>query len=118
GGGVEGWAACLRLAAMSLASDPVPERFAAAFSGRERAVADYLLAEVLERQPEEVTRLLLRTSIVERVSAPLADQLTGGSGSERILWALEDAGAFVVSLDAERSWFRYHQLFADLLALE
>jgi LuxR family maltose regulon positive regulatory protein len=114
----EGWAAGLRLAALSLAGDPDPERLAARFSGRERAVAEYLLAEVLERQSEEVARLLLRTSILERVSGPLADRLTGGSGSERILWALEDAGAFVVSLDAERSWFRYHHLFADLLALE
>jgi LuxR family maltose regulon positive regulatory protein len=114
----EGWAAGLRLAALSLARDPDPERFAARFSGRERAVADYLLAEVLERQPQDTTRLLLRTSILERVSGPLADRLTGGSGSEGILWALEDAGAFVVSLDAERSWFRYHHLFADLLALE
>jgi LuxR family maltose regulon positive regulatory protein len=117
-GTTEGWAAGLRLAALSLARDPDPERLAASFSGRERAVADYLLAEVLERQPEEVTRLLLRTSILERVSGALADRLTGGSGSERILWELEDAGAFVVSLDAERSWFRYHHLFADLLALE
>ena len=114
----EGWAAGLRLAALSLASDPDPECLAARFSGRERAVADYLLAEVLERQPEEVTRLLLRTSVLERVSGPLADRLTGCSGSERMLWALEEAGAFVVSLDAERSWFRYHHLFADLLALE
>jgi LuxR family maltose regulon positive regulatory protein len=114
----EGWAAGLRLAALSLARDPDPERLAASFSGRERAVADYLLAEVLEHEPEEVTGLLLRTSILERVSGPLADQLTGGSGSERILWELEDAGAFVVSLDAERSWFRYHHLFADLLELE
>ena len=114
----EGWAAGLRLAAMSLARDPDPERSAASFSGGERAVADYLLAEVLERQPQEVSRLLLRTSILERVSGPLADRLTGGSGAEQILWALEDAGAFVVSLDAERAWFRYHHLFADLLALE
>ncbi|MBV8949117.1 MAG: hypothetical protein JOZ95_27085, partial [Solirubrobacterales bacterium] len=114
----EGWAAGLRLAALSLARDPDPERLAARFSGRERAVAEYLLAEVLERQPEDVTRLLLRTSILERVSGSLGDRLTGGSGSERILWELEDAGAFVVSLDAERSWFRYHRLFADLLALE
>jgi LuxR family transcriptional regulator, maltose regulon positive regulatory protein len=114
----EGWAAGLRLAALSLARDPNPERLAASFSGRERVVAEYLLAEVLEHQPEEVTRLLLRTSILERVSGPLADQLTGGSGSERILWELEDAGAFVVSLDVERSWFRYHHLFADLLELE
>ena len=114
----EGWAAGLRLAAMSLARDPDPERLAASFSGRERAVAEYLLAEVLERQPEEVTQLLLRTSILERVSAPLADRLTGRSGSERILWEMEDAGAFVVAMDAEGSWFRYHHLFADLLALE
>jgi LuxR family transcriptional regulator, maltose regulon positive regulatory protein len=114
----EGWAAGLRLAALSLARDPDPDRLAAGFSGRERAVAEYLLAEVLERQPQEFSRLLLRTSILERVSGPLADRLTGCSGSERILWELEDAGAFVVSLDAERSWFRYHHLFSDLLALE
>ena len=114
----EGWAAGLRLAALSLARDSDPERLAAGFSGRERVVAEYLLAEVLERQPPEVSRLLLRTSILERVSAPLADRLTGCSGSERILSELEDAGAFVVSIDAERSWFRYHHLFADLLALE
>jgi LuxR family maltose regulon positive regulatory protein len=114
----EGWVAGLRLAALSLTRDPDPERLAASFFGGERAVADYLLAEVLERQPEDVTRLLLRTSILERVSGPLADRLTGCSGSERILWELEDAGAFVVALDAERSWFRYHHLFADLLALE
>jgi LuxR family transcriptional regulator, maltose regulon positive regulatory protein len=117
-GVTEGWAAGLRLAALSLAKDGDPERFAASFSGRERAVADYLLAEVLEHQPQEVSRLLLRTSILERVSGLLADRLTGCSGSERILWDLEDAGAFVVALDSERSWFRYHHLFADLLALE
>jgi LuxR family transcriptional regulator, maltose regulon positive regulatory protein len=114
----EGWAAGLRLVALSLAREPDPERFAAGFSGRERAVAEYLLAEVLERQPEHVTRLLLRTSLLERVSGPLADRLTDSSGSSRILAELEDAGAFVVSLDEERSWFRYHRLFADLLALE
>jgi LuxR family maltose regulon positive regulatory protein len=114
----EGWAAGLRLAALSLAGHPDPERFAAEFSGSERTVAEYLLAEVLERQGEEVRRLLLRTSVLERVSGPLADLLTGGSGGERILQDLEEAGAFVVSLDGRRSWFRYHQLFADLLQLE
>src|SRR5690349_18481210 len=113
----EGWAAGLRLAALSLAGHEDPERFAAEFSGSERTVADYLLAEVLERQPDEVRRLLLRTSILERVSGPLADALTGGSGSERTLAELEQANAFVVSLDAGRSWFRYHHLFADLLQL-
>jgi LuxR family transcriptional regulator, maltose regulon positive regulatory protein len=113
----EGWAAGLRLAALSLAGHEDPERFAAEFSGSERTVADYLLAEVLERQPDEVRRLLLRTSVLERVSGPLADALTGGSGGERMLQELEEANAFVVSLDAGRSWFRYHHLFADLLQL-
>jgi len=113
----EGWAAGLRLAALSLAGHEDPERFAAEFSGSERTVAEYLLAEVLERQPDEVRRLLLRTSVLERVSGPLADALTGGSGGERMLAELEQANAFVVSLDAGRSWFRYHHLFADLLQL-
>jgi LuxR family maltose regulon positive regulatory protein len=114
----EGWAAGLRLAALSLAGHPDPDRFAAEFSGTERTVAEYLLAEVLERQSEEVRRLLLRTSVLERVNGELADLLTGGSGGERMLHDLERAGAFVVSLDAERSWFRYHHLFAGLLQLE
>ena len=114
----EGWAAGLRLAALSLAGHRDPERFAAAFAGSERTVAEYLLAEVLDRQPEQVRRLLLRTSVLERVSGPLADLLTGGSDGQRMLQELEEAGAFVVSLDSRRSWFRYHHLFADLLQLE
>ena len=114
----EGWAAGLRLAALSLPGHPEPERFAAEFSGSERTVAEYLLAEVLERQSEEVRRLLLRTSVLERVSGELADLLTGGNGGERMLQELERAGAFVVSLDARRAWFRYHPLFAELLRLE
>src|SRR6202035_4795293 len=114
----EGWAAGLRLAALALTGHPDPERFAAEFCGSERTVAEYLLAEVLERQSEEVRRLLSRTSVLERVSGPLADLLTGGSGGGRILQELEQAGAFVVALDARRSWFRYHRLFADLLELE
>ena len=114
----EGWAAGLRLAALSLAGHAEPDRFAAEFSGSERTVAEYLLAEVLDRQGEEVRRLLLRTSLLERVNGDLADLLTGASGGERILQDLEQAGAFVVSLDAAQSWFRYHRLFADLLQLE
>jgi LuxR family transcriptional regulator, maltose regulon positive regulatory protein len=114
----EGWVAGLRLAALSLARHPDPRRFAAEFSGTDRTVAEFLLTEVLDRQSEEVRRLLLRTSMLERVSGPLADVLTGRSGGERILQDLERAGAFVVSVDARRSWFRYHQLFADLLQLE
>ena len=81
----EGWAAGLRLAALSLAGHPDPERFAAEFSGSERTVAEYLLAEVLDRQGEEVRRLLLRTCVLERVNGELADLLTGGSGGERVL---------------------------------
>ncbi len=114
----EGWAAGLRLAALSLAGGADPERFAAEFSGSERTVADYLLAEVLDRQSEQVRRLLLRTSLLERVNGELADLLTEASGGERILQDLERAGAFVVSVDAARSWFRYHRLFAGLLQLE
>lgn len=114
----EGWAAGLRLAALSLAGRRDPERFVAEFSGSERTVADYLLAEVLESQPEEVRTLLLRTSILDRVSGPLADTLLGTTGSERILLALEASNAFVSAVDPERVWFRYHQLFADLLRLE
>ncbi|MGD0240461.1 MAG: LuxR C-terminal-related transcriptional regulator [Streptosporangiaceae bacterium] len=114
----EGWAAGLRLAALSLAGHPDPDRFAAEFGGSERTVAEYLLAEVLERQSEDARRLLLRTSVLERVNGELADLLTGRSGGERVLQQLEEAGAFVISLDARRSWFRYHQLFADLLQLE
>jgi LuxR family transcriptional regulator, maltose regulon positive regulatory protein len=114
----EGWAAGLRLAALSLTGHPDPERFAADFRGDDRTVAEYLLAEVLERQPEEARRLLRRTSVLKRVSGPLADRLTGGSGGEQILQELEQAGAFVIALDARRSWFRYHPLLADLLELE
>jgi LuxR family maltose regulon positive regulatory protein len=114
----EGWVAGLRLAALSLAGQPDPERFVAEFSGSERTVADYLFAEVLQRQPEPVRRLLLRTSILERVNGSLADRLLETTGSERILLELENASAFVFSIDPQRSWFRYHQLFADLLRLE
>jgi LuxR family maltose regulon positive regulatory protein len=114
----EGWAAGLRLAALSLAGHPDQERFAAEFCGSERTVAEYLLAEVFEQQSDEVRRLLLRTAVLERVSGPLADRLSGGAGGEQILQKLEQAGAFVVALDAQRSWFRYHRLFADLLKVE
>jgi LuxR family transcriptional regulator, maltose regulon positive regulatory protein len=114
----EGWAAGLRLAALSLAGHPDPARFAEEFSGSERTVAEYLLAEVLDRQNEGVRRLLLRTSVLQRVNGELADLLTGNEGGERVLQDLEQSNAFVVSLDAARSWFRYHHLFAGLLRLE
>ena len=114
----EGWAAGLRLAALSLANEPDPERLAVQFSGTDRTVAEYLVAEVLERQPDDVRRLLLRTSLLELVNGDLADLLTGSEGSERILEALEEANAFVSALDQRRAWYRYHPLFAELLQLE
>ena len=114
----EGWAAGLRLAAISLAGHPDPERFVVEFSGSERTVAEYLLAEMLDRQPADVQDLLLRTSVLDQVNSELADVLTGRPGSERILLELEDANAFVLSLDPGRTSFRYHHLFADLLRLE
>jgi LuxR family maltose regulon positive regulatory protein len=114
----EGWAAGLRLAAISLAGHPDPERFVAEFSGSDRMVAEYLLAEMLDRQATDVQDLVLRTSLLDRVSGELADLLTGRPGSERILLELADANAFVESLDPERAWFRYHHLLADFLRLE
>jgi LuxR family maltose regulon positive regulatory protein len=114
----EGWAAGLRLAVISLASSPDPEKFVTQFSGSSRTVAEYLLAEMLECQPTEVQQLLLRTSLLDRVNGELGDLLTGHAGSERVLLDLEDANAFVVSLDPARTWFRYHHLFAELLRLE
>jgi len=114
----ERWAAGLRLAALWLAGHPDPGRFAGEFSGTERTVAEYLLAEVLDRQNERVRRLLLRTSILERVNGELAGLLTGDRGGERMLQDLEAANAFVVALDPGRSWFRYHHLFAGLLQLQ
>jgi LuxR family maltose regulon positive regulatory protein len=114
----EGWAAGLRLAVLSLAGHPDQERFVAEFSGSDRMVAEYLIAEMLDRQPADVQDLLLRTSLLDRVNGELADVLTGRPGSERILLELEDANAFVESLDPDRRWFRYHRLFGDLLRLE
>ncbi len=114
----EGWAAGLRLAVLSLAGHRDPERFVAEFSGSDRTVAEYLVAEMLERQPPEVQRLLLRTSVLDRVNGELADLLTAAAGSERILLDLEDANAFVTSLDPGRTWFRYHRMFSGLLRLE
>jgi hypothetical protein len=102
----EGWAAGLRLAAISLAGHPDPERFVAEFSGSERTVAEYLLAEMLDRQPPDVQELLRRTSLLDRVNGELADLLTGRPGSERVLLDLENANAFVESLDPELALVR------------
>ena len=114
----EGWAAGLRLAVISLNAHPDPERFVAEFSGTDRAIEEYLMAEMLERQPSEVQTMLLRTSLVDRLNGELADLLARRPGAEQMLLELEDANAFVVSLDAQRTWFRYHHLLADFLRLE
>ena len=114
----EGWAAGLRLAALSLAGHPDPERFVAEFSGTHRTVTEYLIGEMMDRQPAGVQDLLLRTCLLDRVNGELADLLTGRPDSERILLGLEDANAFVVSLDPGRTWFRYHRLLSDFLRLE
>src|SRR6266568_4475170 len=91
----EGWVAGLGLAALSLADHPDPERFVAEFSGSDRTVAEYLIAEMLEREAADVQDLLLRTSLLDRVNGELADLLTGRTGSEQILLSLEDSNAFV-----------------------
>jgi LuxR family maltose regulon positive regulatory protein len=114
----EGWAAGLRLAVISLSGHPDPDRLVAEFSGTDRAIGEYLMAEMLERQPSEVQTMLLRTSLVDRLNGELAGLLAGRPGAEQMLLALEDANAFVVSLDAQRTWFRYHHLLADFLRLE
>jgi LuxR family maltose regulon positive regulatory protein len=111
----EGWAAGLRLAALSLQDHPDPAGFIAGFVGTSRAVADFLWEEVLGRLPEEDRTFLLHTSVVERVSGELADALTGRADGAQTLARLEWANAFVVALDQGRSWFRYHQLLAELL---
>ncbi len=112
----EGWAAGLRLAALSLQQHPDPGQFIAQFSG-DRGVADYLIGEVLDRQPAEVRAVLLRTSILKRMTGSLVDALTGRSDGKRMLVELERTNSFVVSLE-QRSWYRYHQLFAELLRVE
>ena len=111
----EGWAAGLRLAALSLQDHPDPGGFVAEFAGSSWAVADYLLEEVLGRLPEQDQAFLLHTSVVERVSGQLADALTGRADGAQTLARLERANAFVMALGQDRSWYRYHQLLAELV---
>jgi ATP/maltotriose-dependent transcriptional regulator MalT len=114
----EGWAAGLVLAGLSLRGRPDSPGFIAAFSGGDRYVADYLVAEVLERQPEELREFLLRTSLLERLSGPLCDAVLETQGSAELLGELEASNLFVMPLDDRRQWYRYHQLFAQLLRLQ
>jgi len=111
----EGWAAGLQLAALSLRGQTGAAGFVAAFTGSHRYVLDYLAEEVLERQTEQVREFLLETSVLERLSGPLCDAVTGRAGSQVLLEQVERAGLFLVPLDDVRGWWRYHQLFADLL---
>jgi LuxR family maltose regulon positive regulatory protein len=117
-GHTEGWVAGLRLAALGLRDHPDPRRFVAEFAGDDRSVADYLTGEVLARQPDTVRAMLLRTSILDRFDGGLADALTGRNDGERALAELERSNAFLVPLEPRRSWYRYHQLFAELLRVE
>ena len=114
----EGWAAGLVLAGLSLRGRQDPSGFIAAFSGGDRHVADYLVAEVLERQPPELREFLLRTSLLERLSGPLCDAVLETQGSAELLGELEASNLSVVPLDDRRQWYRNHQLFADLLRLQ
>ena len=111
----EGWAVGLQLAALSLRDRPDPEVFLDAFSGTHRFILDYLSEEVLERQPQPVRAFLLQTSVLERLSGSLCDAVTGTSGGQDMLEALERANLFLISLTEERRWYRFHHLFADLL---
>jgi LuxR family transcriptional regulator, maltose regulon positive regulatory protein len=111
----EGWAAGLRLAALTLRTHPDPSRFVAAFAGDDAAMADYLLAEVLAQQPDDLVDFLLRTSIVDPVSAGLADALTGRTDSEHVLMRLEREHALVTALGDDHRWHRYHPLLRELL---
>jgi LuxR family transcriptional regulator, maltose regulon positive regulatory protein len=114
----EGWAAGLVLAGLSLRGRRDTEAFIAAFQGDNRHVADYLTAEVLDRQPEEVRAFLLRTSVLELLSGPLCDAVLETQGCTELLAELERSNLFLVALDDRRQWYRYHRLFAQLLRLE
>lgn len=118
----EGWAAGLKLAGLSLQRNDKPDEFVANFTGSHRYIMDYLTDEVLSQQPPEIESFLLQTSILDRFCAPLCDDLrldtfgaSGDSSSRQIIEQLESANLFLVALDDDRTWYRYHHLFADLL---
>jgi LuxR family maltose regulon positive regulatory protein len=111
----EGWAAGLRLAAMSLEGQPNPHRFVTELAGDDKSIADYLTGEVLDRQPSDLRTFLLQTSIVDELDGDLADTLTGGDGGESMLARLERSNGFVVAVGSRRTSYRYHRLFADML---
>jgi LuxR family maltose regulon positive regulatory protein len=114
-GRTEGWIAALQLAALSMEGRDDVAEFVARFTGNERYIVDYLVEEVLQRLPNEIRGFLLDTCILERLSGPLCDAVVGRSGGKTMLRELERRNLFVVPLDDERRWYRYHHLFADVL---
>jgi LuxR family maltose regulon positive regulatory protein len=115
GARTEGWIAGLQLAAISLQNRDNPTEFIESFTGSHRFILDYLVDEVLSCQPEDVQSFLLDTSILKRFTGLLCDSLTGRHDGQEMLRQLEQANLFIVPLDNERRWYRYHRLFADLL---
>ncbi|MDI7275625.1 MAG: LuxR C-terminal-related transcriptional regulator [Anaerolineae bacterium] len=111
----EGWIAGLQMAALSMRGREDVDGFIRAFAGTHRFIMDYLLEEVLAREPQDVQAFLLETAILAGLSGPLCDAVTGRSGGREMLEGLERRNLFVVPLDDERRWYRYHHLFADLL---
>jgi LuxR family maltose regulon positive regulatory protein len=111
----EGWIAGLQLAALSLRGRSDSSAFLRAFSGSHRFVLEYLSEEVLSQQPVDVQTFLLQTCLLERLTGSLCDALTGEAHGQRMLEELERANLFVIALDDERQWYRYHHLFADML---
>jgi LuxR family maltose regulon positive regulatory protein len=111
----EGWIAGLQLAAISLRGKEDTTRLIKSFSGSHRFVLDYLIEEVLAQQPEEIQTFLIQTSILNRLAGSLCDVITGQGNGQATLELLEHANLFIVPLDNERGWYRYHHLFADLL---
>jgi LuxR family maltose regulon positive regulatory protein len=114
-GRTEGWIAALQMAGLSMQGRDDIAGFIAGFAGDDRYIVDYLVEEVLQRQPEQVRRFLLQTSILARMSGPLSDAVTGQDGGKVMLEALERGNLFLVPLDDRRQWYRYHHLFADVL---
>jgi LuxR family maltose regulon positive regulatory protein len=114
-GRTEGWIAALQLAALSLRGRKDVTAFIDGFAGDDRYIVDFLAEEVLQRQPEQVQQFLLQTSILDRLNGPLCDAVTGQDGGQAKLAALERGNLFLVPLDDRRRWYRYHQLFADVL---
>jgi LuxR family maltose regulon positive regulatory protein len=111
----EGWAAGLQLAALSMQGRVDLDEFVSTFTGGNHYIVDYLAEEVLSRLPEQLRVFLLETSILERLTGRLCDALTGQSNGSETLKVLEHANLFLIPLDHEQCWYRYHHLLADLL---